>query len=129
MVLCRPLKRVLKKAIDTVVLLMVFVLVEKTESAKNICETVIGNMINLGFLIVDTSSKQQKIYFAKYVIIFTYLIIFHKSHLLWQVMAHVCLQIIFTAQKHMKYRISVHFKTPVTGAVFTKPPIFLRSLY
>ena len=65
MILCRPLKRVLKKAIDTVVLLMVFwyavyhfVLVEKTESAKNTWETVIGNMINLGFLIVDTSSKQ-----------------------------------------------------------------------
>ena len=35
-----------------------FVLVEKTKSAKNICELVIENVIILGFLMADTSSKR-----------------------------------------------------------------------
>ena len=39
-----------------------FVLVEKTKSAKNIWEPVIENVIILGFLMADTSSKRQKIY-------------------------------------------------------------------
>ena len=39
-----------------------FVLVEKTKSAKNIWEPVFENVIILGFLVADTSSKRQKIY-------------------------------------------------------------------
>ena len=37
-----------------------FVLVEKTKSAKNIWEPVFENVIILGFLMADTSSKRQK---------------------------------------------------------------------
>ena len=39
-----------------------FVLVEKTKSAKNIWEPVFEDVIILGFLMADTSSKQQNIY-------------------------------------------------------------------
>ena len=39
-----------------------FVLVEKTKSAKNIWEPVIEEVIILGFLMADTSSKRPKIY-------------------------------------------------------------------
>ena len=39
-----------------------FVLVEKTKSAKNIWEPVFENVIILGFLMADTSSKRQKVY-------------------------------------------------------------------
>ena len=39
-----------------------FVLVEKTKSAKNIWELVIEEVIILGFLMADTSSKRPKIY-------------------------------------------------------------------
>ena len=38
-----------------------FVLVEKTKSANNIRELVIENIIILGFLMANTSSKRQKI--------------------------------------------------------------------
>ena len=38
-----------------------FVLVEKTKSAKNIWELVFENVIILGFLMADTSSKRQKV--------------------------------------------------------------------
>ena len=49
-----------------------FVLVEKTKSAKNIWELVFENVIILGFLMADTSSKRQKIYiFCKICHIFT----------------------------------------------------------
>ena len=39
-----------------------FVLVEKTKSTKNIWEPVFEDVIILGFLMCDTSSKRQKIY-------------------------------------------------------------------
>ena len=39
-----------------------FVLVEKTKSAKNIWEPVFESIIILGFLMADTSSKEQKMY-------------------------------------------------------------------
>ena len=39
-----------------------FVWVEKTKSAKNIWEPVFEDVIILGFLMADTSSKRQKIY-------------------------------------------------------------------
>ena len=39
-----------------------FVLVEKTKSTKNIWEPVIEEVIILGFLMADTSSKRPKIY-------------------------------------------------------------------
>ena len=39
-----------------------FVLVEKAKSAKNIWEPVFEDVIILGFLMADTSSKRQKIY-------------------------------------------------------------------
>ena len=49
-----------------------FVLVEKTKSAKNIWEPVFEDVIILGFLMADTSSKRQKIYiFCKICHIFT----------------------------------------------------------
>ena len=49
-----------------------FVLVEKTKSAKNIWEPVFEDVIILGFLMADTSSKQQNIYiFCKICHIFT----------------------------------------------------------
>ena len=34
-----------------------FIVVEKTKSTKNICELVFENVIILGFLMADTSSK------------------------------------------------------------------------
>ena len=34
-----------------------FIVVEKTKSTKNICELVFENVITLGFLMADTSSK------------------------------------------------------------------------
>ena len=37
-----------------------FVFVEKTKSAKNIWEPVIEDVIILGFLMADASSKRQK---------------------------------------------------------------------
>ena len=39
-----------------------FVLVEKTKSKKNIWEPVFEDVIILGFLMADSSSKQQKVY-------------------------------------------------------------------
>ena len=49
-----------------------FVLVEKTKSAKNIWEPVFEDVIILGFLMADTSSKRQNIYiFCKICDIFT----------------------------------------------------------
>ena len=49
-----------------------FVLVEKTKSAKNIWQPVLEDILILGFLMADTSSKQQKIYiFCKICHIFT----------------------------------------------------------
>ena len=51
-----------------------FVLVEKTKSAKNIREPVFEHVIVLGFLMADTSSKQQKTYkFLKYVTFLLYI--------------------------------------------------------
>ena len=49
-----------------------FVMAETTKSTKNIWEPIIANIIILGFLIADTSSKQHKIYkFHKICHIFT----------------------------------------------------------
>ena len=39
-----------------------FVLVEKTKSAKNIWEPIFENVIILGFIMADTSSKRQNVY-------------------------------------------------------------------
>ena len=45
-----------------------FTVVEATKSAKNIWEPVIENVIIVGFLMADNSSKRQKYtYFVKYV--------------------------------------------------------------
>ena len=56
-----------------------FVLVEKTKSAKNIWEPVFEDVIILGFLMADTSSKRQKIYiFCKNMSHFY--AIFRKNH-------------------------------------------------
>ena len=49
-----------------------FILVKKAKSAKNIWEPVIEDVIILGFLMADTSSKLQRIYrFGKICHIFT----------------------------------------------------------
>ena len=50
------------------------VLVEKTKSAKNIWEPVFEDVIILGFLMANTSSKRQNIYiFCKYVTFLPYI--------------------------------------------------------
>ena len=68
-----------------------FVLGEKTKSAKNIWEPVFEDVISLGFLMADTSSKRHKIYICCNVtchiftlyggkIIFAYIKTSRKSH-------------------------------------------------
>ena len=71
-------------------------LTEITKFAKNIWEPVIENVILLGHLMADTSSKRQKIYifceichifyFILSKIIFIYLIISGESHFQLQVL-------------------------------------------
>ena len=55
-----------------------FVLVEKTKSANNVWEMVFEDVIILGFLMANTSSKRQNIYiiityFVKYVTFLPYI--------------------------------------------------------